>query len=193
LPAVKKSSACHPKLDRVVIPKFRAVPTATLPIDSNFPEPPTLATVQGPIEVLINSTVDHRALPPPAPAIRRPPPARPQSPDALWDLLHASAAVRRTALCHWRTEFAGADGQLRRFRRRGCERCEGHGHFGRLGIHELMLADDEIRVHIRHREPAAVLQQAALGAGMKTLRQDGIDKVLAGLTDLSEVTSATQA
>jgi type II secretory ATPase GspE/PulE/Tfp pilus assembly ATPase PilB-like protein len=37
------------------------------------------------------------------------------------------------------------------------------------------------------------LQQAALGAGMKTLRQDGIDKVLAGLTDLSEVTSATQA
>jgi type II secretory ATPase GspE/PulE/Tfp pilus assembly ATPase PilB-like protein len=111
-------------------------------------------------------------------------------------LVGAAAAdpARRAALCQqWRTEFAGADGQLRLFRRSGCERCEGHGYFGRLGIHELMLADDEIRVHIRHREPATVLQQAALGAGMKTLRQDGIDKVLAGLTDLSEVTSATQA
>jgi hypothetical protein len=74
------------------------VPTATLPIDSNPPEPPTLATVQGPFEVLINSAVDHRALPPPAPAIRRPPPARPQSPDALWDLLHASAGASHATL-----------------------------------------------------------------------------------------------
>ncbi len=56
-----------------------------------------------------------------------------------------------------------------------------------------MVADDEIRRHIRHREAADVLQSAALAAGMKTLRQDGIDKVLAGLTDMSEVMSATQA
>ncbi len=56
-----------------------------------------------------------------------------------------------------------------------------------------MVADDAIRVHIRHREAASVLQAAALAAGMETLRQDGIDKVLAGLTDLSEVMSATQA
>jgi len=105
----------------------------------------------------------------------------------------AADPARRAALCQqWRAEFADAHGQLRLFRRRGCERCEGHGYFGRLGIHELMLSDDEIRVHIRHREPAAVFQQAALSEGMKTLRQDGIDKVLAGLTDLSEVTSATQ-
>jgi len=67
----------------------------------------------------------------------------------------------------------------------------GHGYRGRLGIHELMLADEAVRMHVRHREAASVLQAAALAAGMKTLRQDGIDKVFAGLTDLSEVVSAT--
>ncbi len=56
-----------------------------------------------------------------------------------------------------------------------------------------MLADDEVRKHIRHREGADVLQAAALAAGMTTLRQDGIDKVLARLTHVSEVTAATKA
>jgi len=97
------------------------------------------------------------------------------------------AALRR----QWQAERAGEHGQVRLFRRHGCEHCEGHGYFGRLGIHELMLADDEIRKHIRHRADADVLQAAARAAGMKTLRQDGIDKVLAGLTDLSEVIAAT--
>jgi type II secretory ATPase GspE/PulE/Tfp pilus assembly ATPase PilB-like protein len=93
----------------------------------------------------------------------------------------------------WQAGHADADGRIRLFRRRGCRGCDGHGVAGRLAIHELMVADDAIRVHIRHREAASVLQAAALAAGMQTLRQDGIDKVLAGLTDLSEVMSATQA
>jgi len=93
----------------------------------------------------------------------------------------------------WLRAHGDEAGRLHLFRRRGCARCEGHGYVGRLAIHELMLADDAIRVHIRHREAAAVLQASALSAGMKTLRQDGIDKVLAGLTDLSEVVAATSA
>jgi len=97
------------------------------------------------------------------------------------------AALRQ----RWQADLADEHGRVRLFRRRGCEHCEGHGYLGRLGIHELMLADDQIRKHIRHREDAGVLQAAALAAGMKTLRQDGIDKVLAGLTDLSEVIAAT--
>jgi type II secretory ATPase GspE/PulE/Tfp pilus assembly ATPase PilB-like protein len=62
-----------------------------------------------------------------------------------------------------------------------------------MGIHELMLADDEVRRLIRHRGDAASLQSAALAGGMATLRQDGIAKVLAGLTDLPEVLAATNA
>ena len=61
------------------------------------------------------------------------------------------------------------------------------GYHGRMGIHELMLADDVVRRLIRHRDDAGAAVAAALAAGMKTLRQDGIAKVLAGRTDLAEV------
>ncbi|MBT9524236.1 MAG: type II/IV secretion system protein [Rhizobacter sp.] len=111
--------------------------------------------------------------------------------------LGAGAAAdeqRRTALvAHWREQHAGPDGRLVLYRSRGCDQCDGHGYHGRLGIHELMLTDDAVRAHIRHRESAAVLQADALAGGMTTLRQDGIGKVLAGLTDLSEVLAATNA
>ncbi|HEX5389378.1 MAG TPA: type II/IV secretion system protein, partial [Burkholderiaceae bacterium] len=61
----------------------------------------------------------------------------------------------------------------------------------RLGIYELMLNDEEIRHHIRRRSSATEIRDSALKAGMKTLRQDGIDKVIQGLTDLPEVIAAT--
>ncbi len=111
--------------------------------------------------------------------------------------LGASAAAdarRRDALvAQWRGRHAGPDGRLVLYRSRGCDQCDGHGYHGRLGIHELMLTDDAVRAHIRHRESAAVLQADALAGGMATLRQDGIAKVLAGLTDLPEVLAATNA
>jgi type II secretory ATPase GspE/PulE/Tfp pilus assembly ATPase PilB-like protein len=59
-----------------------------------------------------------------------------------------------------------------------------------MGLHELLLADERLREQIRHRASAAALQIAGLAAGMVTLRQDGIEKVLAGHTDLSEVIAA---
>lgn len=106
----------------------------------------------------------------------------------------ASDAARRAAVvAHWRTQHAGPDGRLVLYRSRGCDHCDGHGYHGRLGIHELMLADDAVRAHIRRRESASVLQADALATGMSTLRQDGIAKVLAGLTDLPEVLAATNA
>jgi type II secretory ATPase GspE/PulE/Tfp pilus assembly ATPase PilB-like protein len=101
--------------------------------------------------------------------------------------------ARRAALRQgWAQTSGDEHGRVRLFRRRGCDKCDGHGYSGRLGIHELMLADETVRKLIRHREAADVLLRAALDTGMKTLRQDGIDKVLAGLTDLSEVTAATK-
>jgi type II secretory ATPase GspE/PulE/Tfp pilus assembly ATPase PilB-like protein len=54
-----------------------------------------------------------------------------------------------------------------------------------------MLSNDALRGLIRHRASGTELRQNALAAGMKTLRQDGIEKMLQGLTDLSEVLAAT--
>ena len=104
----------------------------------------------------------------------------------------ATDAQRRAAVVgQWREQHAGPDGRLVLYRKRGCDHCDGHGYLGRLGIHELMVADEATRGHIRRRESAAVLQADARASGMKTLRQDGIAKVLAGLTDLVEVLAAT--
>ena len=103
------------------------------------------------------------------------------------------ALKRAQRVSSWRRRHAGPDGQVLLYRARGCDHCGGDGHHGRLGIHELMLADDTVRAHIRHRDSAAMLQTAALAGGMTTLRQDGIEKVLAGLTDLAEVLGATNA
>jgi type II secretory ATPase GspE/PulE/Tfp pilus assembly ATPase PilB-like protein len=100
---------------------------------------------------------------------------------------------RESLVAQWRQQHAGPDGRLVLYRSRGCDQCDGHGYHGRLGIHELMLTDDAVRAHIRHRESAAVLQADAVTGGMTTLRQDGIAKVLAGLTDLPEVLAATNA
>ena len=54
-----------------------------------------------------------------------------------------------------------------------------------------MLSDDSIRQHIRQRAPASEMRLSALAAGMHTLRQDGIEKALQGLTDMNEVLAAT--
>ncbi len=90
----------------------------------------------------------------------------------------------------WRRVHGDPVGVLHHYRRRGCPHCDGSGYHGRIGLHELMLADERLRERIRHRAGAAELQAAGLAAGMVTLRQDGIEKVLAGLTDLSEVIAA---
>ncbi len=105
----------------------------------------------------------------------------------------ADQRQRAALVAHWREQHAGPDGRLVLYRSRGCDQCDGHGYHGRLGIHELMLTDDAVRAHIRHRESVSVLQGDALAGGMTTLRQDGINKVLAGLTDLPEVLAATNA
>ena len=102
-----------------------------------------------------------------------------------------SAEARDALIARWRKAYGKDDGSITLWRRQGCPQCESHGHKGRMGIHELMLSDEPIRQHIRHRSSATEIRLSALAAGMKTLRQDGIEKVLQGLTDMSEVTAAT--
>ncbi len=74
---------------------------------------------------------------------------------------------------------------------RGCNNCNGSGNRGRFGIFEIFVVDDEARKLIYDRVPTNVLRARAREMGMRTLREDGIRKVLAGLTTPEEVIRAT--
>ncbi|MBY0505128.1 MAG: type II secretion system ATPase GspE [Bryobacteraceae bacterium] len=78
------------------------------------------------------------------------------------------------------------------FRGKGCEYCSGTGYRGRVGIFELMELNEEIRRLIMRNSDASVLVDAARRNGMRTLREDGWQKVAAGVTTADEVTRVTQ-
>jgi len=73
----------------------------------------------------------------------------------------------------------------------GCEDCRHIGYKGRMGIFEIFSIDDEVRHMINKRTSTFVLRQRARELGMRTLREDGVRKVLAGLTSAEEVISIT--
>ena len=73
----------------------------------------------------------------------------------------------------------------------GCEHCRQTGYRGRMGIFEIFEIDDEVRHLINQRTATTVLRQRARELGMRTLREDGVRKVLAGLTSAEEVISIT--
>ncbi|GGR01783.1 type II/IV secretion system protein [Deinococcus ruber] len=80
------------------------------------------------------------------------------------------------------------------FRGAGCPRCGGTGYKGRMGIHELMVIDEPLRRAIGKGEPASELREIATSqSSMKTLRQDGIEKAMLGITTLEEVLAVTSA
>jgi len=72
-------------------------------------------------------------------------------------------------------------------RAKGCASCRNTGYRGRLGLHELLLVTDEIKMLIHTRATVAELLKVALSQGMTTLLQDGILKVLQGHTDYAQV------
>ena len=74
---------------------------------------------------------------------------------------------------------------------RGCQNCNNTGNRGRFGIFEIFVVDDDARKLIYDRVPTNVLRARAREMGMRTLREDGIRKVLAGLTTADEVIRAT--
>jgi type II secretory ATPase GspE/PulE/Tfp pilus assembly ATPase PilB-like protein len=73
----------------------------------------------------------------------------------------------------------------------GCEKCRGKGFRGRLGIFEILVADDEIRQMINNNATTLQLRHRTRELGMRTLREDGIRKVLSGMTTAEEVISTT--
>lgn len=74
----------------------------------------------------------------------------------------------------------------------GCDDCQARGYTGRMGVHELMVLDDEIRDVLLASQDANKIKKKAIEKGMKTLRDSSIQKVLLGLTSLDEALSSTQ-
>jgi type II secretion system protein E len=75
----------------------------------------------------------------------------------------------------------------------GCERCRGRGYRGRMGIFEMFIIDDEVRNMVNNNASTIALRQRARELGMRTLREDGVRKVLAGMTTAEEVISTTMS
>ena len=61
------------------------------------------------------------------------------------------------------------------------------GYKGRIALHELLIADEDIKRAIAKRSPVEEVRQLAIAGGMTTLLQDGIEKAIAGKTDLKQV------
>ena len=119
-------------------------------------------------------------------------PATPEEVDELLsDYLNAfggeSTATERDAVRASWLRRHGKDGHIPMHASAGCPECEGSGFKGRAGLHELMVISRELRHLIQTGARAEALQATALRQGMRTLRQDGIEKVLAGLTAIDEV------
>jgi len=89
-------------------------------------------------------------------------------------------------LAQWR-HIHGVNGRLHLYRAKGCDKCRDTGYKGRVGLHELLVADDTTRQLIQERARVAQLFTACVEAGMRSLKMDGMEKVLMGLTDLKQV------
>ncbi len=120
--------------------------------------------------------------------------------ELLQDYLHVLAQVDHapsadTVLSDWRRRFGSQQdsgrGRITLYRPVGCEHCAKTGFRGRAGIHELMTVSRGLRHLIQTGRRADDLLHHALSEGMRTLRQDGIEKVLAGVTVIEEVRASS--
>ncbi|MFT3856136.1 MAG: ATPase, T2SS/T4P/T4SS family [Aquabacterium sp.] len=96
------------------------------------------------------------------------------------------AGIQATLKDEWRARF-GKDGVLMSYHSPGCPQCSKTGYKGRAGLHELLTMSPEIRRLIQTGARAEELLHQGLNEGMRTLRQDGIEKVLSGITSMEEV------
>ena len=110
------------------------------------------------------------------------------------ELRHSSAWVAdyegetKKLIDNWRKAY-GHDGQIRFYRHVGCDKCNLTGYKGRIGLHELLIATDDIKKLIQERARVAEIFAAAVEGGMRTLKMDGLEKIMMGLTDIKMVRS----
>jgi type II secretory ATPase GspE/PulE/Tfp pilus assembly ATPase PilB-like protein len=86
----------------------------------------------------------------------------------------------------WLKDY-GSNGKLTLYRAKGCEVCSNTGYKGRAGLHELLVGNDAVKKLIQEHGRVADLLAQALEDGMRTLKQDGMEKVLQGITDMKQV------
>ena len=103
-------------------------------------------------------------------------------------------AAYETVYKEWTKKYADAKGQFTLYRAKEakddearCDACGGTGYKGRLGLHELMIGTDAAKKLIQEHARVAQLVACALEDGMRTLKQDGMEKVLQGITDMKQV------
>jgi general secretion pathway protein E/type IV pilus assembly protein PilB len=75
----------------------------------------------------------------------------------------------------------------------GCSACRGNGYRGRIGLYELLISNDEVRELATSRAPTNKIKTAACRGGMRTLRDDGWEKAMEGVTSVDEVLRVTKA
>ncbi|HYH41146.1 MAG TPA: hypothetical protein VD867_04110, partial [Burkholderiales bacterium] len=90
-------------------------------------------------------------------------------------------------LAEWKKRYGT---QTYTYAAKGCDTCRKTGYRGRIGLFELLTVTPEMRQMMLRRASAAELRATAIAGGMRTLKQDGIEKVLTGDTDLHEVRAA---
>jgi type II secretory ATPase GspE/PulE/Tfp pilus assembly ATPase PilB-like protein len=78
-------------------------------------------------------------------------------------------------------------GNFTLYKKAGCDACSNTGYKGRLGLHELLIGTEAIKKNIQEHARVAEMLATALEEGMRTLKMDGIEKVLQGVTDLAQV------
>jgi len=90
------------------------------------------------------------------------------------------------------TRVFGKDKKLRVYKGKGCKLDYDTGYEGRIGIFEVMVMNDEIREAVMQKKDADVIYKIALKSGMKSMMEDGLEKVAQGLTTIEEIILATQ-
>ncbi|OMG56754.1 secretion system protein E [Azonexus hydrophilus] len=98
-------------------------------------------------------------------------------------------AAREAIRNEWLSRHASPDGRFTLHRARGCPACNDSGYKGRVGLHELLVGSDPVKRLIQEKARVAEILACALNEGMRTLKMDGIEKVLQGITDLKQVRS----
>jgi type II secretory ATPase GspE/PulE/Tfp pilus assembly ATPase PilB-like protein len=96
-------------------------------------------------------------------------------------------AAKKEILDGWTKQYGDDKGQIMLYEPVGCDSCSDSGYKGRLGLHELLIATDTIKKNIQEHARVAEMLVTALGEGMRTLKQDGVEKVLEGITDMKQV------
>lgn len=89
-------------------------------------------------------------------------------------------------------EYLGRGRRLKVWAPQGCPVCQDSGYTDRIGIHEVLLVDEDIRQAIIARKDATVIEQIATKKGMSTMLEDGLRKIALGVTSVEEILRVTR-